>query len=189
MSDWKGVIESRVEALTSYRSDSNWLMAETPLGDPSQIDASFRRAKQKSWKPVQLPTELTERAEFWFRLVYVVPADMCGVSVSGTKITLQSRTLAPIEVLVDGKSVFRASYWSDFGVPETILTESAEPGGSLELLIRVDNPGSNGINDRFEVTLDIERVEEHVFALETFLHEIAYCDSVTRSIARREPQI
>ncbi len=191
---WKSVIESRVESLKIYRSENQWLLLERTRSRPLSVSrppspAQEHPGESESWAPVQFPIELSEEAEFWFRLDYTVPDVIHEISVSGSRALLHSRTLKPMEVILDGSTIFSASYWSDLCVPEAVVTEEADPGRVYKILIRIENTGSNGINDRFAITLEYEKVEELIFDLETFPQEMAFCDCLTRLVASEKREI
>jgi alpha-mannosidase len=179
--DWTEVLQRKIAKLTAYRTAQTWLCCRTSGNNALREHAS---QAQGTWKPVDFPSELTERATYWLKTTYAVPEEVEGLPVAGSRVVLQSRTLKPMEVSVDGRSIFHARFWTDLCTPEVVLTDQAVPGQHNEILVRVDNPGTNGINDRIEIAIEIESVEDAIFELETFVHEIPFCENVTRVLAR-----
>ena len=180
-SDWNDVIEREIASLSGYRTANHWFLCKRTWNDSPSSSDSKPPEMQDDWKPVEFPIELTEKGEFWFRLNYTIPKEIHGIPVSGSRTVLQSRTLKPMEVFLDGKSIFSARYWSDLCVPEAVLTEKADTGRTCEILVRVDNTGSNGINDRIEIAIEIERLEDLLFELETFIESEEMDEDTTKT--------
>ena len=185
---WRQVIQDKISALKNYRTKSPWSCCICDVADISALQnhegsntagirATGVRATGTSlvWKAVRFPTVLRDKGHYWYRCAFVVPQSVQNIPVAGSRAALRCFVINATEVYLQGRKVFHEKFWTDFRMPEVILTECASPGEQLEIMLHLDKSASAGIGPDFSVWLEIDKVEEVVFQLETFLHEMQYC--------------
>ncbi|MEN6313147.1 MAG: glycoside hydrolase family 38 C-terminal domain-containing protein [Clostridiaceae bacterium] len=143
------------------------------IGDPE--DAYLESFDDSRWKCSDEPVKCKrDQGTTWFRLKIVVPEKVMGIDVCGTTIRLESFFLAPTKVYVDGKLEFSERTWANFNNPEVILTESAQPGQTYIVAVKLEFGESCYFNGQFDMSLSISRVEDLKFEINSFMEELAY---------------
>ena len=134
-------LEEAYRQIPRYRRLTNWRTAkgEFPEAKGAEFDDS-------SWDEFSPGYGWNRReGERWFRREIVIPEEIHGVPVEGSRVDIRLVLLAGAELFIDGKSVGSDGYWFD-GIHT--LSEHTAPGKLHTLAIRspcADAWGSFGL--------------------------------------------
>ncbi|MDX2053334.1 MAG: glycoside hydrolase family 38 C-terminal domain-containing protein [Polyangiaceae bacterium] len=146
-------LQANLTRLKGYRKDARWSW--------SQNDAPF--------EPVELPAGWDGAGRrVRFATTYTIPEQVAGIRTAGSELKLYSHfTTVTTTIRVDGVQRFREAYWTDFRLPEVIVTPSAVPAATHHVELECEPfEGSAGM-----VPLDfmLSAVEANIANLETVL--------------------
>ena len=165
-------IRDMIQRYNSYRND--WVWEYCGL-NASDLDAL--KKQKPEFKKQKAPFECSGKKDFWFRILYKIPAEIMGLRIRGSLIRLNCAILEPLEAYINGKRVFRERFWSDFKIPELVLTQDAVPGQTFEVYVHLmDRPGLTDKSIRWiGFSIDVETLDDMIFELEAFLEEMSFC--------------
>ena len=159
----------RIQALKSYRQTCNWSWQK----DSGEFE---RITLPASWDGTGTTV--------CFRTSFDVPTSIHGIPVAGASVKLYSHfTTVTTSIRIDGELRFREQYWTDFRLPEVIVTNAAQPGQTHGVELECEPfGGSAGM-----VPLDfmISSVESALRSLETVVEAIAMVHGLDPEVAER----
>jgi alpha-mannosidase len=166
------IIHELIQKYNSYRSETAWQYCGCRA---ATLEALGKQNAE--WQEQKAPFDCQGKKDFWFKSRYTVPGEIMGIDIRGSLVRLNCVMLEPLEVYINGKRVFRERFWSDFKIPEVVLTPNAVPGESMEVHIHLMNrPGLDKDSHRWVgFSVDAEILDDMIFELETFLEEMAFC--------------
>ncbi len=173
---WQDALKAKTEALKAYRMANEWRYLISDSGDIDSLppdDGSD--TLDRSWKAVDFPFTLDRLSHYWLRTTFAVPDVVQGIPIAGSACALRCFVISATEVYLGGRKVFSENFWSDFRNPEVIIAEGAVAGQTFQLDVHVNRHNSAGIGPDLSVWIEIEAVEEAIFQLASFLHEMEYC--------------
>ena len=163
---------------TAYRSELVWRFHQG-----SSDTAHQKEFDDSAWEVRTLPTSWDPTlGDGWFRCKLVIPEEVSGVNVRGSKVELVSSIITcGAEVFVDGKLVLKEGYWTDFRGPRITLAEKGEPGDSHAVAIRTFNliPIPKGAKAGFpKILLAYDVVERLAFEIDSFCEELNFATTL-----------
>ena len=126
-------VESTLQKLSQI---TNTDAGEWRFQHPAQPGGEAVGLDDSSWATVR-PEHRWEgpQTEAWYRRQFVIPPQVGGVDITGTRLTLRFAVDDDAEVYVNGQS--RGTFHWDQG--EVVLTESAQPGETVLVALRAIN--------------------------------------------------
>ena len=119
-------------------------------------------------------TNIVGRGNFWAQTKVKLDTHVHGIDIMHSRIMLRAFMLTPTEVYVNGNLVFKEDYWADFNLPEVIICDDYQ-GESIDIVIHLESRNDvQATGDAFEVTLFIEKIDDILYDLETFLDELRF---------------
>jgi len=98
-------IRDMIQRYNSYRND--WVWEYCGL-NASDLDAL--KKQKPECKKHKAPFECSGKKDFWFRILYKIPAEIMGIKIKGGLIRLNCAILEPLEAYINGKRVFRERF-------------------------------------------------------------------------------
>ncbi len=111
----------------------------------------------------------------WLRNQIIVPEEVQGIKIKGSKINIQLLFPRGGEIFVNGKSVEKKESWLDIDLP---LTKRANPKEKFTVAIRAGK--GKGVGYVWKSHLSIQVVENTIFRLETLLNEFRFIRALLR---------
>ncbi|MGB9718398.1 MAG: glycoside hydrolase family 38 C-terminal domain-containing protein [Thermoproteota archaeon] len=167
-------LENTYRRLADYRSKLSWRFFQGSLGEAYSKDFD-----DSSWKTVSLPFQWDpSKGDVWLRCKIVIPDEIEGVKVSGSKVELYSSAMITGgEVFVDSKLVLKEDYWTDFRGPRITITEKARPGDTHVVAIHAFEKRPFARGEKKGVPLfhiGYYAVDDAAFEIETFIQELNF---------------
>lgn len=184
-------LEKRLKVFVDYRKQKEWTFKQGNL-----LGAEKPDYEDGSWEPISLPYSWKSAGkEAWFRKRIVIPKDVGGVLIEGSKVEVFSTgiMLIPTEVFIDGKKAFSAEHWADFRGPRLLTSSGASPGREHVIVIHtLDKEGIAGIP---LMEICYSKVDDVALELASFIEELRFAQRLTggkelseRAIASIRPE-
>jgi alpha-mannosidase len=168
---YEAVIAGKLDSLARYRTAIRW---QSCYGAYDGLDALTKASV--IWRDTHGHFEVPDGQEGWFRCRYRVPPEVEGIATAGSQIALRCNVICPTAVYLGGEKVFEERFWTDFQMPEIILSRKAVPGELIEIVVNLK--GSCPLDPagaRTSIWAEIEAVEDIAFELGSFQHELEFC--------------
>jgi len=174
-------VESTLQKLSEITSTD---AGEWKFQHPAQPGGEAVGFDDSTWSTVR-PEHRWEGPETqaWYRRQFVIPTQVGGVGITGTRLTLRFAVDDDAEVFVNGQS--RGTFHWDQG--EVVLTESAQPGETVLVALRAINGPVYG--RLMSASMGYGLFEPVRDEIEAHRRRLAFCGrlvSAPRAAARRQ---
>lgn len=184
-----GILEERYNNLFSYSTSERILkfFNSNIDGNPEKLEFD-----DSNWENVTIPFEWDTKNDVWFRKKIVVPNDINGISIKGSKLEVcgngyMSGTAIVIghgEMYIDGRKIFEELNWTDFRY-RNLVSSNALPGETH--IIAYHFFKRQDYIDYYPRKLNLmeihySNIDNIVFELGSFIEEVKFAQSLTGGI-------
>lgn len=114
----------------------------------------------------------------WIRFSLTIPEKVMGIPVQGSRVRLMTIFQAPFSFYIDGELKMQERTWVDFRAPEILLTESAQPGRTHHIAVKIETPGALFYWSHFFFETYIETVDDIRFDVSQMMSELQYAGTL-----------
>lgn len=162
-------IKHVIKETKSYSDEVEFHMEKNSI---SNID-DFNNTN-KGGNSIGNESKIIGKGHCWIYNNFTFDKKIKGIDILGTRLMLRAFIVAPTKVYINNELVFHEGYWADFNLPEVVISDCYK-GEEIDIKIHLE-VGSDvqPTGDAFKVTLFIEKIEDIVFDIETFLNEMEF---------------
>jgi alpha-mannosidase len=177
---YRVAIQDKLKALAEPLAHLPWRFGVFPAtGAPSS--AASPVFDEADWREAILPfTWSSLDGEGWFRTPVALPAEIEGVSLSGSALEWELFLTIGGDIFVDGERRYSEPSWADTRAVPLLLTERFDPGRPMTLAVRSNAGDGFALFSRSR--LRSAAVDAVAFELELVLAQADY----TRLLARQD---
>lgn len=162
---WEDATNSLQKKINEQMNLTNWKFAQNvENGELLETDDS-------RWEEKEYPNWSKKDGPACFRKMFVIPGEIEGIPTENSNIDLTFLFPSGVELFIDGKRVYEHRYWADkIATPFPFIRQAKK--GEKHLIV-FKTPAGDGLGS-FWVKLNIDRVEDILFELNSILYQVRF---------------